>query len=123
MRKQRHAVEDTRACPVEAALDVMGGKWKAVILYRIAEGTTRFNALHRLLCRITPRTLTQQLRAMEADGLLTRQVFAEVPPRVEYALTERAIALVPVLDALREWSGAHLMGGAAPEVRARQPLV
>lgn len=108
MRKQRHALTDARACPVEVALDVMGGKWKAVILYRIAGGAQRFSALQRVLCRITPRTLTQQLREMEADGLVTRHVFAEVPPRVEYALTDRAQALIPILDALRGWSEAHV---------------
>lgn len=108
MRKQRHAAPDARACPVEVALDVMGGKGKAVILWRIAGGAHRFDALRRVLCRITPRPLTAQLREMEADRLVTRHVFAEVPPRVGHALTDRAQALIPILDARRGWSGEHV---------------
>lgn len=110
MRKQRHAIADAAACPIEAALDVMGGKWKAVILYRLAAGPVRFSTLHRQLCRITARTLTQQLRELEADGLLTRSVFPEVPPRVEYSLTQPARTLLPALDALRVWSEQYIFG-------------
>lgn len=109
MRKQRHAPADAAGpCPIELALDVMGGKWKAVILYRLQDRVVRFTALKRELCRITQRTLTQQLREMEADGLVRRQVYAEVPPRVEYALTRRGESLLPALDALRAWSEAEL---------------
>jgi DNA-binding HxlR family transcriptional regulator len=120
MRKQRHSLADAEACPMEVALDYIGGKWKAVILYRVAEGTHRFNALQRALCRITPRTLTQQLRELEADGLLTRTVFAEVPPRVEYALTDPARALIPVLDALKTWSEAFVYPYPPQTADARQ---
>ncbi len=109
MRKQRHAPADaTLPCPIELALDVMGGKWKAVILYRLSGRVVRFTALKRELCRITQRTLTQQLREMEADGLVLRKIYAEVPPRVEYALTRRGESLLPALDALRSWSEAEL---------------
>mgnify|MGYP000866553299 CR=1 FL=1 len=109
MRKQRHAPADaTLPCPIELALDVMGGKWKAVILYRLSGRVVRFTALKRELCRITQRTLTQQLREMEADGLVLRKIYAEVPPRVEYALTRRDESLLPALDALRSWSEAEL---------------
>ena len=109
MRKQRHAPADaTLPCPIELALDVMGGKWKAVILYRLSGRIVRFTALKRDLCRITQRTLTQQLREMEADGLVLRKIYAEVPPRVEYALTRRGESLLPALDALRSWSEAEL---------------
>jgi DNA-binding HxlR family transcriptional regulator len=109
MRKQRHDPADAALpCPIELALDVMGGKWKAVILYRLSGRVVRFTALKRELCRITQRTLTQQLREMETDGLVSRHVHAEVPPRVEYALTDRGRSLFPALDALRAWSEAEL---------------
>ena len=110
MRKQRHDPDDAALpCPIELALDVMGGKWKAVILYRLAGRTLRFTALKRELCRITQRTLTQQLREMEADGLVARQVHAEVPPKVEYSRTSRGQSLLPALDALRAWSEGNLV--------------
>ena len=109
MRKQRHDPADAALpCPIELALDVMGGKWKGVIVYRLSGRVVRFSALKRELCRITQRTLTQQLREMEADGLISRQIFAEVPPRVEYALTAKGQSLLPALNALRDWSQAHL---------------
>lgn len=121
MRKQRHDPADASGpCPIELALDVMGGKWKAVILYRLQGRVVRFTALKRELCRITQRTLTQQLREMEADGLVLRQVYAEVPPRVEYALTGKGDSLLPALDALRTWSEAHLPQ-ASPTATARAP--
>lgn len=103
MRKQRHTAAQLDNCPMEATLDLIGGKWKSVILFRLSEGTKRYNELGRLLCRITPRMLTQQLRDLERDGLITRTVFAEVPPRVEYSLTETGRTLQPVLDALMIW--------------------
>ena len=104
MRKQRHAPADaTLPCPIELALDVMGGKWKAVILYRLSGRVVRFTALKRELCRITQRTLTQQLRELEADGIVNRHVFAQVPPRVEYELTALGASLEPLLLQMRDW--------------------
>lgn len=88
---------------MEATLDLIGGKWKSVILFRLNEGTKRFSELGRLLPRITPRMLTQQLRDMERDGLVDRTVYAEVPPRVEYSLTDVGRSLQPVLDELKDW--------------------
>jgi len=103
MRKQRHDADHLINCPMEATLDLIGGKWKSVILFRLSEGTKRFSELGRLLPRITPRMLTQQLRDMERDGLVKRTVYAEVPPRVEYALTDSGRTLQPVLDTLKAW--------------------
>jgi DNA-binding HxlR family transcriptional regulator len=111
MRKQRHDLADMEACPMEIALDYMGGKWKGVILFRLAQGPVRFAALQRLLCRITARTLTQQLREMEQDGLVIRTVYAEVPPRVDYALTDAGHALMPALALLKEWSETDVSPG------------
>jgi DNA-binding HxlR family transcriptional regulator len=114
MRKQRHEAENVVECPMEATLDLIGGKWKGVILYRLLGGNKRFGELRKLLCRITQRTLTQQLRELEADGLVSRHVFAQVPPRVDYALTERGRTLEPVLSGLMAWGKAYAIKGAAP---------
>ncbi len=90
-------------CPVEAALDVIGGKWKGVILYHLGNGSLRFGALQRSLNGITARMLTRQLRELEADGLVVRTVHAVVPPRVDYALSADGESLKPVIDALYAW--------------------
>ncbi len=107
MRKQRH--QDYTQCPVEAALDLMGGKWKAVILFRVMEQTRRFNELRRLLPKVTQRMLTNQLRELERDGLLHREIYAQVPPKVEYSLTDFGRTLVPVLITLKDWGEAHAL--------------
>lgn len=100
-RKQKHI--DYENCPVEACLDMIGGKWKAVILSRLLQKTWRFNELKRTIPRITQRMLTTQLRELERDKLITRKIFAEVPPRVEYSLSQKGRSLEPILDALLEW--------------------
>lgn len=119
MRKQRHALSDAEACPMEVALDIVGGKWKGVILFRLAESAApvRFNTLHRAICRITARSLTQALRELEADGMVTRTIHPTIPPHVDYALTGRAQALLPVLTGLMDWSLAHVYA-KAPAVPA-----
>jgi DNA-binding HxlR family transcriptional regulator len=95
-------------CPVEATLDLIDGKWKAIILYHLLKGTLRFNELRRRLAKITQRMLTRQLRELEEVGLVSRTVFAEVPPRVEYALTSDGKSLEPVIRALWVWGDAYL---------------
>ncbi len=100
-RKQKHI--DYENCPIEACLDMIGGKWKGVILGRLLDQTRRFNELKRTIPRITQRMLTHQLRELERDKLVTRKVFAEVPPRVEYTLSQRGRSLEPILMALMEW--------------------
>lgn len=95
---------DSRSdCAVETTLSVVGGLWKPLILYHLMGGKRRFMELSRRIPQATQRMLTLQLRELEADGVVTRQVFAEVPPRVEYSLTEFGRTLAPVLDALRAW--------------------
>lgn len=106
MRKQRHRAYTH--CPVEAALDVIGGKWKSIILFRVMEETRRFNELRRLLPNITQRTLTNQLRELESDGLIERTVYPEVPPRVEYSITAFGATLEPVLLALKRWAESEM---------------
>lgn len=95
-------------CPVEACVEVIGGKWKGVILFHLLGGTKRFNELLRLMPAVTQRMLIRQLRELEADGIVVRQVFAEVPPHVEYSLSPFARTLEPVLQALQSWGGQYL---------------
>lgn len=95
-------------CPVEATLDLIDGKWKAVILYHLLGDTIRFNELRRRLSRITQRMLTRQLRELEAAGLIHREIYAEVPPRVEYSLTTLGRSLEPVVRMLWTWGNQYL---------------
>jgi DNA-binding HxlR family transcriptional regulator len=94
-------------CPVEITLDLIDGKWKGVILYHLQQGRLRFGELRKRMPGITQRMLTKQLRALEEDALVTRTVFAEVPPRVEYELSELGLKLRPVIDALKKWGDEH----------------
>lgn len=90
-------------CPVDFTLKMVGGKWKPLILHRLSQGMMRFGQLQRLLPHVTQRVLTLQLRELERDGLLTRTVYPEVPPRVEYRMTPPAQKLMPILAALGAW--------------------
>ena len=90
-------------CPIVRALSVIGGKWKVVILYQLRDKTLRFGEIKKNIPNITQKVLTGQLKEMESAGLVTREVFAEVPPRVEYTLTNLAKELSPTMDALCEW--------------------
>lgn len=94
-------------CPVELTLDVIGGKWKGATLFHLIDGPKRFGALRRDLPRVSQRMLTLQLREMEADGLVHREVFPEVPPHVEYSLTEFGQTLVPMILAMKAWGAEH----------------
>ncbi|WP_338827343.1 helix-turn-helix domain-containing protein [Bradyrhizobium sp. 27S5] len=95
-------------CPVEATLDLIDGKWKAVILYHLLGDTIRFNELGRRLSRISQRMLTRQLRELETADLIHREIYPEVPPRVEYSLTARGRSLEPVIRSLWSWGNAYL---------------
>jgi DNA-binding HxlR family transcriptional regulator len=109
MAKARHSRLDCNpGCSVEAAISLIDGKWKCVILFHLQDGPVRFNELRRRLPDVTQRMLTNQLRELELDGLIDREVFAQVPPRVEYSLSERGRSLQPVLEALRRWGDENI---------------
>ncbi len=95
------------ACPVETTLTLIGDKWKVLILRDLLTGTKRFGELKRSLGQVSQKVLTAQLRAMEDSGLLTRRVYPEVPPRVEYTLTELGLSLKPILDAMENWGEGY----------------
>lgn len=97
----------TEACPVTYTLSVIGGKWKPLILYYLTQGTQRNGELKRFIPGITQKILTQQLRELEADGVVHRKVYTVVPPRVEYSLTEYGHTLEPVLQAMALWGVNH----------------
>ncbi|MXY34358.1 MAG: helix-turn-helix transcriptional regulator [Boseongicola sp. SB0664_bin_43] len=90
-------------CDVEATLSVIGGRWKPILICRLLGGRKRFSELCRLAPNATQRMITLQLRELEADGVISRHVFAEVPPRVEYEVTERGRSLKPIIEAMQEW--------------------
>lgn len=89
--------------PVELSLDVIGGKWKIPILWRLKDGSKRYGELQRSLPKVTHKMLTQQLRELELDEIISRKVYSEVPPKVEYNLTLLGKTVIPVIDLLREW--------------------
>ena len=95
------------ACPVETTLTLISDKWKVLILRDLLPGTKRFGALRKSIGHVTQKVLTAQLRQMEASGLVTRKVYAEVPPKVEYTLTELGRSLKPILDAMWSWGEAY----------------
>lgn len=95
------------ACPVETTLTLIGDKWKVLILRDLLTGTKRFGELKKSVGNVSQKVLTAQLRGMEESGLLTRTVYPEVPPRVEYALTELGLSLKPILDAMWSWGEGY----------------
>ncbi|MCD7855801.1 MAG: helix-turn-helix transcriptional regulator [Clostridiales bacterium] len=95
------------ACPVETTLTLIGDKWKVLILRDLMPGTKRFGELKKSIGSVSQKVLTAQLRQMEASGLLTRKVFPEVPPHVEYTLTDLGYSLKPIMDAMWDWGESY----------------
>lgn len=95
------------SCPVTYCLRVVGGKWKPVILYVLSNDVNRFGRMRRAIEGISKQMLAKQLRELEADGVIHREVFAQVPPRVEYSLTAKGESLLPVVEAMRAWGERH----------------
>jgi DNA-binding HxlR family transcriptional regulator len=107
------ASQDT--CPVCATAEVVCGKWTLLVIRDLAEGRSRFCELERSLQGISPRTLSLRLRALEEEGIVERQTFPEVPPRVEYALTEKGMALVPLIEDMRAYGLQWLLGAGCDD--------
>ena len=106
------------ACPVEFTLDVIGGKWKGVLLYHLMDSTKRFNEFRRICPGITQRMLTLQLRELEEDGVVHREVYHQVPPKVEYSLTEFGRSLIPIIKLMRDWGVEYQAKQLPAEIRS-----
>lgn len=109
-------------CPVEATLGLIGGKYKALILWKLAGGTLRFSQLRREIPKATAKMLTQQLRELEADGLIRREIFPVIPPRVEYSLTPFGASIRPVLQSIYAWGEDYLHSRGLEVTCSMQPL-
>ncbi|MEN9353417.1 MAG: hypothetical protein RL318_742 [Fibrobacterota bacterium] len=118
----KEPIELQTQCPTEAALAVIGGRWKVPILWNLFRGTLRFGELSRSLPLATQKMLTQQLRELEKDGLVLRKVYAEVPPKVEYSLTPMGRTLEPVLHALNAWGVSFVSQRKGP-AKSRKPTM
>ena len=101
-------MEETETCPVSTTLELIGGKYKALILWHLSAGKLRFSELRRCVSSATPKMLTQQLRELESSHLVHREVYPVIPPKVEYSLTETGRSLLPVLAAIRDWGAEYL---------------
>lgn len=104
----------TYHCPVEATLELIGGKYKALILFHLIDSTLRFNELQKLIPQATPKMLTQQLRELEKDSLISRTVYPVVPPKVEYQLTDFGKSIIPIITAMCDWGTDYLNGLETP---------
>lgn len=109
-------IRSAYSCTLTLAMDIVGGKWKMVILWQLRKTTLRFSELKRLLEGITQKMLTQQLRELEDAGLVIRTVYPVVPPKVEYRLSEEGAQLIPVLDVLCDWSSAYAAAHGITEI-------
>ena len=103
----RKYINNPNACTLVHTMNIIGNKWKPIIIYLLSNGAMRFGKLNTLIPSISKKVLTDQLKEMESDGLLLRKSFAETPPRVEYSLTEKSIGLLPVLKLLSEWAETY----------------
>ena len=109
------------SCPVCRTADLVCGKWTLLLVRELAEGTSRFCELERSLTGISPRTLSLRLRALEEEGIVERHTFPEVPPRVEYALTDKGVALLPIIEDMRAW-GTRWLGAVCASEPAGEPV-
>ena len=108
MLKTNNRYDCAVGCPIEATLDLIGGKWKGVILHHLLQGTLRFNELRRRIPTCTQRTVTRQLRELEEAGLVHRHIYPQVPPRVDYSLTPEGHSLQPIIQAMHAWGQARV---------------
>ena len=112
-----NATHESTTCSVAACAEILGTKWTALLVHDMSEGARRFSQLEHACPGISPRTLSERLRALEAEGILVRRSYPESPPRVEYALTDKGEAMLPIIDAMREfgheWLAAEAASGAS----------
>ena len=101
-------------CPVSEAMSVIGGKWKIPIIFNLSQGAHRFGELRKALGTVTQQMLSKQLKELEAYNLVDRKVYPEVPPRVEYSLTERGLSVLPVIHTIHNWATEELVSSEAP---------
>ena len=114
--------EEKKSCPVSKAIQLIGGKYKALILWHLSEKTMRFSELGRVASEATPKMLTQQLRELERDGLVLRTVYPVVPPKVEYSLSEEGRSLFPILSAMYDWGEKKMQSeGRLPDCTMKKP--
>ncbi|MEO1257223.1 MAG: helix-turn-helix domain-containing protein [Bacteroidota bacterium] len=99
---------DKSGCPVTFTMSLIGGKWKPIILFLIRKGANRFGILQRGISGISKQMLTKQLRELEADGILERKIYAEIPPRVEYFITEKGKSLLPIINSMKRWGEKNM---------------
>jgi DNA-binding HxlR family transcriptional regulator len=105
--KMRTEIKKPR-CKIDSVVDIIGRKWNLLIIWQLRDSTLRFSELQSRMCGINSKTITKHLRDLEQHTIITRTVYPEVPPRVEYSLTERGRAILPIIDAMLEWGGAYL---------------
>jgi DNA-binding HxlR family transcriptional regulator len=103
-------------CPVAATINIIGGKWKVLILYLISYEIKRFGEIHRMIEGISKKILTEQLRELENDNIIHREVFAEVPPRVEYSMTEKGLTLRPIIFSMRDWGLKYALNERSKDI-------
>ena len=115
MQKTKKITE--KACPIGGSIDIFGGKWKPEILFFLNQSPKRFNELRRLIPKVTQRMLTQQLRELERDGIIEREQFLEIPPRVIYSMTDLGFSLIPLFNKLERWSEKNMNNVEKARVR------
>jgi DNA-binding HxlR family transcriptional regulator len=111
-------IHDAECCSVAACAEILGAKWTAVLVHDLSEGPRRFSQLEHACAGISPRTLSERLRALETEGVVVRRSYPESPPRVEYELTDKGVALLPIIDAMRQFGQQWLRRGLGSAVTA-----
>src|SRR3979409_2716601 len=111
MNRTMNPIHEATTCAVAASAEIIGAKWTALLVHDLSEGPRRFSQLERSCCGISPRTLAERLRALESEGIVERRSYPESPPRVEYELTGKGEALLPIIDAMRDFGHSHLERG------------
>jgi DNA-binding HxlR family transcriptional regulator len=116
------SLADLENCPVTATMQILGGKWKLLILHLINNDINRFGKMSMMLKEISKQMLTTQLRELEQDGIIDRFIFAEIPPRVEYRLSEKGRSLLPIIELMKEWGNENILKVKARALTREIPL-